>query len=63
MADKKQLSEIAIAAKIKAGNPFTVNSERERKLAYSAAKFAGKIIKTIDLSDVAGDKFKVLFCK
>ena len=41
MSTKKELSELAIANKIKVGNDFTVTTEKERKRALTAAKYIG----------------------
>lgn len=41
MSAKQKMTELQIAAKIKAGKPFTVPAERERKMALSAAKYLG----------------------
>ena len=51
MSNKKELSELAIANKIKVGNDFTVNTEKERKRALTAAKYIGAEISSRVLSD------------
>jgi len=41
VSKKSELSELAIANKIKEKKPFTVGTERERKKALTASKFLG----------------------
>lgn len=41
----KTLSDLEIAARVRAGKNFTVNSTRERQKVYAAARFAGVTVK------------------
>ena len=41
MKEQKPLSDIEIAAKIRAGKNFTVKSKKERKRVLDAARFLG----------------------
>lgn len=51
MSKLKELTELQIASKIKAGIDFTVKTNRERKKALSAAKYLGSDIVTRALAD------------
>jgi hypothetical protein len=46
MGNKSELSELAIAQKLKEKKPFIVGTERERKRALTASKFLGISIVT-----------------
>jgi hypothetical protein len=46
MGKKSELSELAIAGKLKEKKPFVVGTERERKRALTASKFLGIAIVT-----------------
>jgi hypothetical protein len=46
MSDKKEMSELEIASKIKAGKTFAVPDEPARKKALACAKFFGANIVT-----------------
>lgn len=41
MSKKSELTELAIANKLKEKKPFTVTTERERKRALTASKYLG----------------------
>ena len=51
MSEQKEMSELQIASKIKAGKRFVVRTVREQKRAYSGAKFFGKEITAETLAD------------
>jgi hypothetical protein len=46
MGKKNELTELAIASKLKEREPFTVLTERERKKALTASKYLGIAIIT-----------------
>ena len=58
---KRGMTEIQIASKIKAGKNFKVSTNRERKMALTAAKYLGVDIITRICSDASG--FDVYFPK
>ena len=51
MSDKKEMSELEIAAKLKAGKRFVVSTVREQKNALKGAKYFGIEITTATLPD------------
>jgi hypothetical protein len=51
MSSKKEMSELEIASKLKAGKRFVVQTIREQKRALTGAKFLGIEIKTETLDD------------
>lgn len=60
MAHAKELSELEIASKIKAGKTFFLNTVNERRHAYFAAKYLGKTIKATEQTGLDA-KFKIQF--
>lgn len=58
MSKKSELSELAIANKLKEKKPFIVGTERERKKALAASKFFG--IKIITRATVGGFEIQFL---
>jgi len=58
MGKKSELSELAIAGKLKEKKPFVVGTERERKRALTASKYFGIQITT---RAVDGGGFQINF--
>jgi hypothetical protein len=55
----KPMSELQIAAKLKAGKPFKVSTKREQNIALTGAKILG--IKISTRKDCDDDMFAVFF--
>lgn len=58
---RKRMSALEIGAKIRAGENFRVYSERERKAALQAAKYAGVKISTRATSATETEGFDIYF--
>ena len=54
MSEQKQMTEMQIASKLKAGKRFQVPTAREQKMALTAAKYLGVEIKTESIGEKDG---------
>lgn len=61
MSETNEMSELQIAAKLKAGKPFIVNTAREQKRVLMGAKFLG--VKVITRAFATAGVWQVWFVK